>query len=98
MKEVQPSLEKQNVSPDIPLFCSQCGWPGTGKMPAGVGVIRQKGKTVPVGTLSYFRISTDLCSLCQEMESAVASRPWFVKAHAEYMDQIKVKKQLLGLG
>jgi len=39
-----------------------------------------------------------LCSLCQEMESAVASRPWFVKAHAEYMDQIKVKKQLLGLG
>jgi len=67
-------------------------------MPAGVGVIRQKGKTVPVGTLSYFRIRTNLCSLCQEMESAVASRPWFVKAHAEYMDQIKVKKQLLGLG
>lgn len=97
MKEVQPSLEKQNVSPEA-LFCSQCGWPGTGKMPAGVGVIRQKGKTVLVGTLSYFRISTDLCSLCQEMESAVASRPWFVKAHAEYMDQIKVKKQLLGLG
>jgi len=98
MKEVQPGLGKQNVSPDIPLFCSQCGWPGTGKMPAGVCVIRQKGKTVLVGTLSYFRISTDLCSLCQEMESAVASRPWFVKAHAEYMDQIKVKKQLLGLG
>ena len=98
MKEVQPSLEKQNVSPEISLFCSQCGWPGTGKMPAGVGAIRQKGKTVLVGTLSYFRISTDLCSLCQEMESAVASRPWFVKAHAEYMDQIKVKKQLLGLG
>jgi hypothetical protein len=66
MKEVQPGLLKQNVSPDIPSFCSQCGWPGTGKMPAGVGVIRQKGKTVPVGTLSYFRISTDLCSLCQE--------------------------------
>ena len=98
MKEVQPSLEKQNVSPDIPLLCSQCGWPGTGKMPAGVCVIRPKDKTVLVGTLSYFRISTDLCSLCQEMESAVASRPWFVKAHAEYMDQIKVKKQLLGLG
>ncbi len=98
MKEVQPSLEKQNVSSEIPLFCSQCGWPGTGKMPAGVCVIRQKGKIVLVGTLSYFRISTDLCSLCQEMESALASRPWFVKAHAEYMDQIKVKKQLLGLG
>ena len=98
MKEVQPSLEKQNVSPETPLFCSQCGWPGTGKMPAGVCVIRQKGKTVLAGTLSYFRIGTDLCSLCQEMESAVASRSWFVKAHAEYMDQIKVKKQLLGLG
>ena len=98
MKEVQPGLGKQNVSPDIPLFCSQCGWPGTGKMPAGVCVIRQKGKTVLVGSLSYFRISTVLCSLCQEMESAVASRPWFVKAHAEYLDQIKVKKQLLGLG
>ena len=52
MKEVQLSLEKQNVSPEIPLFCSQCGWPGTGKMPAGVGVIRQKGKTVLVGTLT----------------------------------------------
>jgi hypothetical protein len=98
MKEVQPRLEKQHRSPEIPSFCSQCGWPGTGKMPAGVGVITQKGKTVLAGTLSYFRISTDLCSLCQEMESAVASRPWFVKAHAEYMDQIKVKKQLLGLG
>ncbi len=98
MKEVQPSLEKQNVSSEIPLFCSQCGWPGTGKMPAGVGVIRQKGKTVPVGTLSYFRISTDLCSLCQEMESAVASRPWFVRAQAEYLAQIKVKKLMLGLG
>jgi hypothetical protein len=61
-------------------------------------VIRQQGKTVLVGTLSYFRISTDLCSLCQEMKSAVASRPWFVKAHAEYLDQMKVKKQLLGLG
>ena len=98
MKEVQPSLEKRNTYLETPLGCSQCGWPGTGKMPAGVGVIRQKDKTVLVGTLSYFRISTDLCSLCQEMESAVASRPWFVKAHAEYMDQIKVKKQLLGLG
>ena len=98
MKEIQPSLEKQNVSPEIPLFCSQCGWPGTGKMPAGVRVIKQKGKTVLVGNLSYFRMSTPLCSLCQEMESAVASRPWFVKANAEYLDQIKVKKEMLGLG
>ena len=98
MKEVQPCVEKQNVTPEIPLFCSQCGWPGTGKMPAGVGVISQKGKTVLFGTLFYFRISTELCSLCQEMESSVASRPWFVKAHAEYLDQIKAKHQMLGLG
>jgi hypothetical protein len=67
-------------------------------MPAGVRVIKQEGKTVLVGRLSYFRISTVLCSLCQEMESAVASRPWFVKAHTEYLDQIKVKQQMLGLG
>ena len=67
-------------------------------MPAGVSVITQKGKTVLVGSLSYFRISTVLCSLCQEMESAVASRPWFVRAQAEYLDQIKVKKQMLGNG
>jgi hypothetical protein len=67
-------------------------------MPAGVGVINREGKTVLVGNLSYFRISTVLCSLCQEMESAVASRPWFVRAQADYLDQIKVKKQRLGLG
>ena len=98
MKEVHPSLEKQNVSLETPLCCSQCGWPGTGKMPAGVRVIKQEGKTVLVGNLSYFRISTVLCSLCQEMECAVASRPWFVKAHAEYLNQVKVKKQISGLG
>jgi hypothetical protein len=67
-------------------------------MPAGVAVIKQEGKTVLAGNLSYFRISTVLCSLCQEMEAAVASRPWFVKAQAEYLAQIKVKKQMLGLG
>jgi hypothetical protein len=66
-------------------------------MPAGVCVIKQNGKAVLVGNLSYFRISTVLCSLCQEMESAVASRPWFVKAHGEYVDEVKAKKQLLGL-
>jgi len=98
MKEVQPSLEKQNIPPEIPLCCSQCSWPGTGTMPAGVAVIKQEGKTVLAGNLSYFRISTVLCSLCQEMEAAVASRPWFVKAQAEYLAQIKVKKQMLGLG
>ena len=67
-------------------------------MPAGVCLIRQKGKTVLVGTLSYFSISTELCSLCQEMESSVASRPWFVKVQTEYLEQVKVKKQILGIG
>ena len=71
-------------------------WVAGNKMPAGVRVTKQEGKTVLVGRLSYFQISTVLCSLCQEMESAVASRPWFVKAHAEYLDQIRVKKQMLG--
>ncbi len=88
MKEAQPNFEKRNTSLETPLCCSQCGWPGTGTMPSGVCVIKQNGKTVLVGNLSYFHINTDLCSLCQEMESAVASRPWFVKAQAEYQDQL----------
>ena len=92
MKKVH---EKQNMSLEIPSCCSQCGWPGRGKMPAGVRVIKQEGKNVLVGTLSYFSISTVLCSLCQEMESAVASRPWFIKAHSEYLAQIRVRKQVL---
>ena len=67
-------------------------------MPAGVLLIKQRGENVLVGNLSYFSMSTELCSLCQAMESAVASRPWFVKAHAEYLVQIKVKRQMLGPG
>lgn len=96
MKEAQPSLGNQNVSPGTPLCCSQCGWPGTGTIPAGVCVINQNGKTVLAGNLYYFYINTDLCSVCREMESVVANRPWFVKAHSEYVDEINVKKQLLG--
>lgn|SRR5215471_2162061 len=98
MKDVDSGLEKQNMSLEIPVCCSQCGWPGTGKMPAGVCVIKQNGKAVLVGNLSYFRVSTVLCSICEEMESVVASRPWFVKAHSEYVDETKAKKELLGLG
>jgi len=64
---------------------------------AGVRVRKQKGKIVLIGRLSYFHISAVLCYLCQEMESAVASRPWFVKAQADYLDQIKAKKQILGI-
>jgi hypothetical protein len=96
MAEAHLRVGKQNASVEIPQFCSQCGWPGTGKIPAGVRVIKQEGKTVLVGRLSYFHMSAVLCSLCQEMESAVASRPWFVKAHAEYLDQIKTKKTNAG--
>jgi hypothetical protein len=90
--------EKQNAPVEAPQRCSQCGWPGTGTLPAGVGLMKQNGKTVLVGKLSYFRINTVLCSLCQELESAVATRPWFVNAHAEYLEQIKVKKQKLDHG
>jgi len=66
-------------------------------MPAGVRLIMQDGKTVLAGRLSYFLINTAVCSLCQEMESAVASRPWFVKAQDDYLDQMRVKKQILGI-
>jgi hypothetical protein len=86
MKEVHRRLEKPNMTLEKPLRCSQCGWPGTGKMPAGVRVIQRNGKDVLIGQLSYFRISSVLCSICQEMESAVASRQWFVEAHDEDFD------------
>ena len=64
-------------------------------MPAGVSVIKQEGRAILVGKLSYFRTSAVLCSVCQEMEAAVVRRPWFVKAQAEYLNQIKAKKQIL---
>jgi len=57
-------------------------------MPAGVCLIKQNGKTVLAGNLTYFRMNTELCSVCQEMEAAVANRPWFVKAQADYQDQL----------
>jgi len=64
-------------------------------MPAGVQVINRNGNQVLVGQLSYFRLRTTLCSVCQAMKSAVASRPWFVEAHVEYRHQIRIKRQLL---
>jgi hypothetical protein len=94
MEEVHSSVDRHNSFSDTPRCCSQCGWPGTGVMPAGVSMIRENGRSVLVGNLSYFRITTVMCSLCQEMESAVARRPWFVQAHAEYLEQIAVKKNL----
>jgi hypothetical protein len=81
MKAVHPSLEKPNITLEKPLRCSQRGWPGTGKMQASA--LQRNGKDVLIGRLSYFRISSVLCSICQEMESAVASRQWFVEAHDE---------------
>ena len=97
MEEVHPIPEKHDVSMEEPMCCVQCGWPGTGEMPAGVRLIIQDGKSILAGKLSYFRTDHALCSLCQEMESAVATRPWFVKAQADYLDQIKAKRQILGI-
>jgi hypothetical protein len=65
-------------------------------MPTGVRVLNRAGKHVLIGQLSYYRMSGVLCSVCQEMESAVAISPWFIEAQAEYLDQIEVKKKLLG--
>jgi hypothetical protein len=94
MEEVHPSVDNQNSSLEIPRYCSQCGWPGTGILPAGVSVVKQNGQAILIGNLSYFHLATTLCSLCQEMESAVARRPWFVRAHAEYLEQVTAKKHL----
>ncbi|HXJ17775.1 MAG TPA: hypothetical protein VNM68_11355 [Candidatus Polarisedimenticolia bacterium] len=96
MKAAQAGFENTDITQGKTLRCSQCGWPGIGIRPAGVRVIKRDGKDVLIGLLSYYRVSSTLCSICQEMEYAVASRPWFVKAHAEYLDQIHVKKRLLG--
>jgi hypothetical protein len=65
-------------------------------MPTGVRRIRENGKAVLIGQLSYYPVSGALCSVCQEMEAAVNNRPWFVEAHAEYLDQVKATKRLLG--
>jgi hypothetical protein len=79
------------------VHCPQCGWPGIGEMPAGVRLVKQSDKSVLIGHLSYvFCMNSVLCSVCADMESAVAARPWFREAHGEYLDQVKVKKHILG--
>src|SRR5215469_9632042 len=90
--------DSENLFPTLqnPVCCTQCGWPGIGNMPTGVRVINTVGKQVLIGQLSYYPMCGVLCSVCQAMESAVSIRSWFIKAQAEYLDQIKVKKQLLG--
>jgi hypothetical protein len=65
-------------------------------MPAGVRLVKQSGKSVLIGHLSYIRMDSALCSVCADMRCAVAGRPWFLEAHDEYLDQVKVKKHILG--
>ena len=64
-------------------------------MPAGVGLITENDKIVPVGRLTYIRVEAEYCSVCEDMKSAVARRSWFLEAHREYLDQVKAKQHLL---
>lgn len=77
------------------MHCPECGWPDIGKMPAGVRLIKHNDKTILLGHLIYVPIDSVLCSVCEEMKSAVESKPWFREAHREYLDQVKVKKRIL---
>ena len=77
------------------VHCPECGWPGIGEMPVGVRSVKQSGKSVLIGHLAYFRVNSVLCSVCADMMCAVAARPWFVEAHDEYLDQVKVKKHIM---
>ena len=77
------------------MHCPECGWPEIGKMPAGVRLAKLNGKTVLLGHLTYIQMDSVLCSVCEEMKSAVVAKPWFLEAHREYLDQVKVKKHLL---
>jgi hypothetical protein len=98
MQARRASIENPDTASQSVVCCSQCGWPGIGKMPAGVQVLRQNGKDSLIGRLCYYQVRSELCAVCQAMESAVASRPWFVAAHAEYLQQVKIKKQMLNEG
>jgi heterodisulfide reductase subunit B len=96
MKTTHVSAENTAMTVEKSSRCAECGWPGIGKMPTGVRRVRENGKNVLIGQLSYYPVSRALCSVCQEMESAVNNRPWFVEAHAEYLEQVKATKRLLG--
>lgn len=78
------------------MSCSYCGWPGAGKLPAGVRVVDESGKRTLLGQLTYFETNPRFCSVCEDMRLAVESRPWFVEAHEDYLHQLKAKKKLLG--
>lgn len=77
------------------MQCPECGWPEIGKIPAGVGLVTENDKIVPVGRLTYIHVEAELCAVCEVMKSAVAGRPWFLEAHREYLDQVKAKKLLM---
>jgi len=96
MKTTGAEAGKAELTLERTVRCAECGWPGIGNMPTGVRVINTVGKQVLIGQLSYYPMCGVLCSVCQAMESAVSIRPWFIEAQAEYLDQIKVKKQLMG--
>jgi len=59
-------------------------------------LVKQSDQSVLIGHLSYIRMNNVLCSVCADMKAAVAARPWFLEAHGEYLDQVKVKKHILG--
>ena len=96
MKATHVNAENLEMTVEKSSPCAECGWPGMGKMPAGVRMIRQNGEHLLIGQLCYYRTNAVLCAVCQEMESAVATRSWFVEAHAEYLEQVKAKEKLLG--
>jgi hypothetical protein len=64
-------------------------------MPTGVRLIKQNGKGLLVGQLFYYLTRAVLCSVCQELESVLTNRRWFVEAHTEYLNELKAKKRLL---
>jgi hypothetical protein len=78
------------------MNCPECGWPGAGKMPAGVCVVKKDGKRVLVGQLTYFSTTAPLCSVCEDMKWAIENNPWFVEAHEDYLYEVELKKKLLG--
>ena len=96
MKSGSWQLREHSRREEDIVHCPECGWPGIGEMPAGVRLVKQSGKSVLIGNLSYLRMNSVLCSVCADMRSAVSARPWFLEAHGEYLDQVKVKQHILG--
>ena len=67
---------------NFPLYPSRCGFSPS---PSSYQLRDRSEKLwhrrdLLIGQLTYHRTSGVLCSVCQAMEVAVASRPWFVEA------------------